>query len=92
MSPTPRRTTGIRRLDDPTATGHDIALYPNTSSETRRAAVRIADHLGTQFPHPLDQSEPTAAGRATARELAVKVGLLELLAALGLNPADLRGA
>lgn len=61
------------------------------NSEYRRAAVRIADQLGTEFPHRLDTTDPQAAGQATGRELAVKVGLLELLAALNIRPDDIRG-
>ena len=55
----------------------------------RAAAVRIADQVGAEHPHPLDDGYPQLAGQAIARDPAVRDQVLELLAVIGLLEADL---
>jgi hypothetical protein len=56
----------------------------------RRAAVRIADHIGAEHPHPLDDEDPAQAGRELAMDPVIAAGVLELLAALGIRPDQIR--
>jgi hypothetical protein len=54
----------------------------NTRSKAalvRRAAVHIADRIGSEHPHDLDDLMPRLAGRQTARKPEVRDGVLELL-------------
>jgi hypothetical protein len=52
----------------------------------RRAAVRIADQIGAEHPHPLDEYMPRIAGAVLAKDPVIAAGVLELLAALGIRP------
>lgn len=56
----------------------------------RLAAVRIADHIGAENPHPLDEYMPRIAGAVLAKDPAIAAGVLELLAALGIRPDQIR--
>lgn len=56
----------------------------------RRAAVHVADRIGSEHPHPLDESMPRLSGRLIAADPAVTAGLLELLAALGIRTDHIR--
>ena len=81
-----RRTTGIRRVDDPTAIGHTVALRESTPEEQRRTARRAADVGAAEHPHPLDDVDPKQAGRELAKDPLIRAGVAELLDALGLLP------
>jgi hypothetical protein len=75
--------------------GMELADYspkPPTAKqdEQRRAAVRIADHIGAGHPHPLDEAMPRIAGAVLAKDPAIAAGVLELLAALGIRPDQIR--
>jgi hypothetical protein len=59
-------------------------------AEHRRAAVRVADQLGREHPHELDDLMPKLAGRELAQEPAIAAGVLELLDQLGLKPQHIR--
>jgi hypothetical protein len=60
------------------------------ADEQRRAAVRIADQVAAEHPHPLDDVMPRIAGAVIAKDPAVNAGVLELLAALGIRPDQIR--
>lgn len=49
----------------------------------RAAAVRIADQVAAENPHPLDDLMPQFAGRQLAKDPVIAAGLLELLDAIG---------
>lgn len=63
---------------------------PVDGTTQRRAAVRIADQLGRENPHQLDDLMPKLAGRELAQEPAIAAGVLELLDVLGLHPDRIR--
>jgi hypothetical protein len=48
----------------------------------RAAAVRIADQVAAEHPHPLDDLMPRLAGRLLAKDPAVAAGVRELLDAV----------
>lgn len=56
----------------------------------RQTRLTLADMIGQEHPHPLDQTDPATAGRAVARIPGVRRELLDLLEALDLldDPAD----
>ncbi|WP_420032310.1 hypothetical protein ACN2WE_05455 [Streptomyces sp. cg28] len=75
--------------------GFDVTLdRPATSEERqlenelrRKAAIRLADHIAAQHPHPLDDDMPAIAGAVIARDPQVRAELAEALDALfGDNP------
>ena len=67
--------------------GEDMPLTPPTDRVLlRRAAVRVADRVAAEHPHPLDDGYPALAGQAIARDPAVRRDLDELLDLLGLKP------
>jgi hypothetical protein len=75
--------------------GMELADYgpkPTTSeqAELRQAAIRIADHIGAEHPHPLDEEMPRIAGAVIAKDPVIAAGVLELLAALGIRPDQIR--
>jgi len=51
----------------------------------RQAAIHVADRIAAEHPHPLDDVMPKLAGRLIAKDPAVRAGVLDLLAALGLE-------
>ena len=61
-----------------------VALGPvaMTPALQRAAAVRIADHVAAENPHPLDGQMPKLAGRLTGRNPAAATELRELLDAV----------
>lgn len=59
-------------------------------AERRRAAVRVADQLGREHPHELDDLMPELVGRELAQDPAIAAGVLELLDQLGLKPQHIR--
>lgn len=56
----------------------------------RRAAVRVADQIAAEHPHPLDDRLPRLAGQELAMDPVIAAGVLELLDALGLRPKQRR--
>lgn len=50
----------------------------------RAAAVRIADQVGAEHPHPLDDLMPRLAGKQLGQDPVIAAGVLELLDAIGL--------
>lgn len=58
----------------------------------RAAAVRIADQVGAENPHLLDDDYPQLAGQTIARDPAVRDQVLELLDAIGLLEAEVAEA
>lgn len=56
-----------------------------TEAVRRAAAVHCADRVAAEHPHPLDDCMPKLSGRLIAKDPAVTAGVLELLAALGLE-------
>lgn len=65
---------------------HDALIVGDvTAQQQRAAAVHVADRIGAEHPHPLDDVMPKLAGRLIAQDPAVRGGLLELLDALGLS-------
>lgn len=62
---------------------HTLAVALADARILRRAAVRIADGVAAEHPHPLDDVMPKLAGRQLAQDPAVSAGLLELLDAIG---------
>jgi hypothetical protein len=69
---------GGRELDQ-----HTLAANPADARILRRAAVRIADQIAAEHPHPLDDVMPRLAGRQLAHDPAAAASLLELLDAIG---------
>jgi hypothetical protein len=59
-------------------------------AEHRRAAIRVADQIGREHPHQLDDLMPKLAGRELAQEPAIAAGVLELLDQLGIHPDRIR--
>lgn len=51
----------------------------------RAAAVHVADRIGAEHPHPLDELMPRLAGRLIAQDPVVMAGVRELLDLLGLD-------
>jgi hypothetical protein len=49
----------------------------------RRAAVHVADRIGSEHPHPDDESNPRLAGHAVAQNPDAREDVLELLDAIG---------
>jgi hypothetical protein len=75
--------------------GMELADYgpkPTTSeaAEQRKAAIRIADQIAAEHPHPLDDVMPRIAGAVIAKDPVIAAGVLELLAALGIRPDQIR--
>ncbi|MFC5204572.1 hypothetical protein [Streptomyces kaempferi] len=62
-----------------------LATDPTNPTLAHRAAVRLADHVASKHPHPLDDRYPALAGTAIAKDPAVRGELLDLLGALGLT-------
>jgi len=56
----------------------------------RRAAVHVADQVGAEHPHHLDDEDPRQAGRELAKDPAIAAGVLELLDAIGIRPDRIR--
>jgi hypothetical protein len=75
--------------------GMELADYgpkPTTAeqAELRKAAVRIADQIAAEHPHPLDDVMPRIAGAVIAKDPVIAAGVLELLAQLGIQPDQIR--
>ncbi|MCX4596177.1 hypothetical protein OG819_42950 [Streptomyces sp. NBC_01549] len=75
--------------------GMELADYgpkPTTAKavEQRKAAIRIADQIGKEHPHPLDDEDPAQAGRELAKDPAIAAGVLELADQLGIRPDQIR--
>jgi hypothetical protein len=70
----------------------DYGAQPTTAeaAEQRKAAIRIADQIAAEHPHPLDDVMPRIAGAVIAKDPAIAAGVLELLAALGIRPDQIR--
>jgi hypothetical protein len=51
------------------------------------AALHVADRVGGENPHPDDETNPRAAGKAIGQDPVIAAGVRELLAALGLPTA-----
>jgi hypothetical protein len=70
----------------------DYGPKPPTAeqAEQRRAAIRIADQIAAEHPHPLDDVMPRIAGAVIAKDPVIAAGVLELLAALGIRPDQIR--
>ncbi|MEV0556314.1 hypothetical protein AB0I27_23030 [Streptomyces sp. NPDC050597] len=58
----------------------------------RAAALRIADQVGAENPHPLDELMPRLAGRQLGQDPVIAAGVRELLDAIGLLEADVAAA
>lgn len=56
----------------------------------RAAAVQIADQVGVEHPHPLDDLMPRLAGKQLGQDPVIAAGVLELLDAIGLKPHQIR--
>lgn len=69
---------------DPIEHAYDRDGIRHDPRDRRKAAIRIADQIARAHPHPLDDTNPRAAGRDLARDPVVAAGLRELLAALNL--------
>lgn len=73
--------------------GEDMPVTPPTNPELLRpAAVRIADRIAAEHPHPLDGRYPALAGQAIAKDPAVRAELAELFDLLGIKPPQIRKA
>jgi hypothetical protein len=59
--------------------GSNWVLRSDNAGELRRAAIRIADQVGKEHPHPLDDYMPGIAGADIARNPAVQAEVTELL-------------
>lgn len=59
-----------------------------TPGQQRRAAVRVADSVGVEHPHPLDDLMPRLAGQQVGRDPEAAGKVRDLLAALGLDTAQ----
>lgn len=55
-----------------------------SATTVRKAVTSIADRVAAENPHALDDTMPKLAGRLIGQDPVAAVGLLELLAALGL--------
>lgn len=63
-----------------------VDLHPSVNpAQVRAAAVHVADRVGADHPHLLDDTMPRLAGRLTARQPGVPAELLDLLDTLGLH-------
>lgn len=60
------------------------------ADERRAAAVHVADRVGAEHSHPLDDLMPRLAGRLIAEDPAVRDDVTDLLDALGLKPDQVR--
>ncbi|MFD4547202.1 hypothetical protein [Streptomyces sp. NPDC058466] len=69
---------------------HILVVGKQAAAELRAAAVHVADRAGAANPHPLDDLMPKLAGRELAQDPAIAAGVLELLAALGIRPDQIR--
>ena len=69
---------------------HSLAGVNVTARQARAAAVHIADQVGAEHPHPLDDVMPKLAGRTLAADPAVSTQVTDLLAALGIRPDQIR--
>ncbi len=58
--------------------------------QLRAAAVHVADRVAAEHPHPLDDLMPRLSGRLIADDPAVTAGVLDLLAAIGIRPEQIR--
>lgn len=70
--------------------GHDvesISFGPVVTSRQQKqaAALHVADRIGAEHEHPLDELMPRLAGRLTGQNPDVKAQLLHLLDVLGLR-------
>lgn len=66
-------------------------IAPERRQELERAAaVRAADQVGVENPHPLDDLMPRLAGKQLGQDPVIAAGVLELLDALGLKPRQPR--
>ena len=72
--------------------GDESPLPPITTDQERRTAVRTADFVASEHPHPLDDTKPDVAGRELATDPLIRAGLLELLDALGIQTRGNRNA
>lgn len=69
---------------------HVLLVGEQDTDLARKTAIRIADHIGAEHPHPLDDVMPRIAGAVIAKDPAIATGVLELLAALGIRPDQIR--
>jgi hypothetical protein len=67
-----------------------LATDPTDADLARRAAVHVADQIAAEHPHPLDDVMPRIAGAVIAKDPVIAAGVLELLAALGIRPDQIR--
>lgn len=71
--------------DDRTIWGTGPTAPDVTATQARRAAIRTADYVAAQHPHPADDTMPHLAGRELAMNPLIHAGLRELLNALGIQ-------
>lgn len=73
--------------------GEDMPITRATDKALlRKTAVRVADRVAAEHPHPLDDRYPTLAGQAIAKNPAVRAEIAELLDLLGIKPSQVRKA
>ncbi|MDG9703748.1 hypothetical protein [Streptomyces sp. DH37] len=65
--------------------GRDTPVIANSIREQRRAALTVADRIAAEHPHPLDDTDPAAAGRALASQADIACELRGLLDCIGLG-------
>lgn len=58
----------------------------------RAAAVRLADQVAAEHPHPLDDLMPRLAGRQLGQDPVIAAGVQELLDAIGLLETQVAAA
>ncbi len=66
-----------------------LATDPTDADLARRAAVHVADHIGAT-PAPAQAVPSRIAGAVLAKDPEIAAGFLELLAALGIRPDQIR--
>lgn len=59
-------------------------------AELRAAAVRIADQIAAEHPHPLDDEMPRIAGAVIAKDPKVRGDVRDLLDQLGIKTDQIR--
>jgi hypothetical protein len=69
-------------------TAAPIGLDP---TDYRKAAVRIADQVAGEHPHPLDDIMPRLAGRQLGQDPVIALGVRELLTVLAINDSQANG-
>ena len=69
---------------------HSLAGVNVTARQARAAAVHIADRMGAEHPHPLDDLMPRLAGKQLATDPVIADELRDLLGALGIRPDHIR--